>query len=30
MRVNIYGMELNDDRLPILVKESSRNYCSLG
>lgn len=29
MRVNTYGMELNDDRLPILVKESSRNYCSL-
>lgn len=29
MRVNTYGMELNNDRLPILVKESSRNYCSL-
>lgn len=29
MRVNTYGMELNADRLPILVKESSRNYCFL-
>ncbi len=29
MRVNTYGMELNEDRLPILVKESSRNYCAM-
>ena len=30
MRVNKYNMELNEDRLPVLVKESCRNYNRLS
>lgn len=30
MRVNKYNMELNEDRLPVLVKESCRNYDHLS